>query len=147
VRKACVVFWRLWQLLLLLLKVRLLLMLETWHLATECLPLRGMRRKVAMLTMRRTRIGIVVKKGRRPRRGCWMHGVAGLHTNRTRNLPGRQCRSTTGDLHRVPVTSTPNQFANDFGAPTSRLEKSIRFPSTRSKIRERNRLHTISSCV
>jgi len=60
-RKACV-FRRLRQLLLLLLEMRLL-MLETWHLAAECLPLRGMRGKVTMLTMLRIRVGIIVKEG------------------------------------------------------------------------------------
>jgi hypothetical protein len=60
-RKACV-FRRLRQLLLLLLEMRLL-MLETWHLVAECLPLRGMRGKVTMLTMLRIRVGIIVKEG------------------------------------------------------------------------------------
>jgi len=58
-RKACV-FRRLRQLLLLEMR---LLVLETWHLAAECLPLRGMRGKVTMLTMLRIRVGIIVKEG------------------------------------------------------------------------------------
>jgi hypothetical protein len=62
-RKACV-FRRLRQLLLLLLLLEMrLLVLETWHLAAECLPLRGMRGKVTMLTMLRIRVGIIVKEG------------------------------------------------------------------------------------